>query len=202
MSVAKERVLVLNKVNCPLKVVSLKKAIKMLAKGRASVLDPTTEFTEYTWDDWSELRPAAEEAFIRGVRMNYRIPKIIKLTKYDKLPYMRITFNRQRIYQRDKYTCQYCGRQPGSEGLNLDHVLPRALGGLTTWENVVCACIQCNTKKADKTLQQAGMKLRRAPFRPKFQVLTENIRVDCWQTFLGEAYWNVELKNDNREEGR
>lgn len=199
-AVATERVLVLNKVMCPLKVVSVKRAVSMLAKGRAIVVDPTTAFAEYTWDDWSKIRPMAEDAFIRGVTVNYKIPKIIKLTVYDRLPYQQVKFSRARIYQRDKYTCQYCGKQPGSEGLNLDHVTPRCQGGMTTWENVVCACIECNTKKADKTPKQAKMRLRREPFKPKFQVLTENVRVDCWQTFLGEAYWNVELKNDNKDE--
>lgn len=80
-----------------------------------------------------------------------RVPEVIVLTSYDRLPSNAVTFSRRNIFKRDRFTCQYCGKQPGSEELTIDHVLPRAQGGTSTWENCVLACIECNAKKADRT---------------------------------------------------
>ena len=75
-------------------------------------------------------------------------------------------------------------------------MVPRCQGGLTNWNNIVVACTDCNSKKAGRTPEQAGMKLRRQPYRPKHNFLCEDIRVDSWTAFLGEAYWLTELEND------
>ena len=76
---------------------------------------------------------------------------MITLTEYDRVPANAVTFSRRNIYKRDRYTCQYCGVQPGSEELTIDHVLPRSRGGTSTWENCVLACLECNKRKADRT---------------------------------------------------
>lgn len=88
--------------------------------------------------------------------------------------------------------------QPGSEELTIDHVLPRALGGITAWDNCVLACVKCNRKKADKTLKQANMRLLKEPKKPdtncfRFDTLKP---VKSWESFLGTAYWCIELEND------
>lgn len=186
-----EKVLVLNRWHTPIRVISLRRAIPMLAKERAVVIDMASDnrYAEVGWDEWVACETKGDEPSISCIRKNIRIPRVIRLTSYDRVPHRQIKFNRSRIFQRDKYTCQYCGRQPGVQHLNLDHVKPRCLGGQSSWENVVCACIDCNTKKADKTLEQCGFRLRRQPFKPTFQVLTENVRVDCWQAYLGKDYW-------------
>jgi len=77
-----------------------------------------------------------------------------------------LKLSRRSIFARDNYTCQYCGSP--SRDLTIDHVIPKRLGGPTSWENLVCCCRKCNSRKGDKTLQQAGMKLKREPRRPKF----------------------------------
>lgn len=93
------------------------------------------------------------------------------------------------------HNCQYCGVQPGTEELSIDHVIPRAQGGKTTWDNVVIACVECNRKKADKTPEQAKMKLRKKPGPPAYDILRgSRIRVDSWCHFLGDSYWGCELK--------
>jgi 5-methylcytosine-specific restriction endonuclease McrA len=105
---------------------------------------------------------------IRGVTMDYPLPSVVRvLTKFDRKR-IRLKFSRLNIYTRDKFRCQYCGNKFFSEELNLDHVIPRAQGGKTTWENVVCSCIECNHLKANQTPQQAGLKLLSQPVKPAF----------------------------------
>jgi 5-methylcytosine-specific restriction endonuclease McrA len=86
--------------------------------------------------------------------------------------------------------------QPGSEELTIDHVVPRARGGLSTWENCVLACMSCNKRKADRLPDEVGMRLRRRPFRPTWKPLyaDHQIRIASWAKFISEAYWSVELE--------
>lgn len=97
------------------------------------------------------------------------------------------------------HNCQYCGGRPGSELLNLDHIVPTARGGLSTWTNCVISCIPCNTKKGCRTPEEAGMKLRRTPFKPDYNFAIGKFRLESWRNFVSAAYWNVELENDNRD---
>ena len=86
--------------------------------------------------------------------------------------------------------------QPGSEELTIDHVAPHSQGGMSSWENRVLACMPCNKRKADRTLEQAKMRLRRAPARPAWQPLYVDhvLRIASWPRFVSEAYWNMELQ--------
>ena len=90
--------------------------------------------------------------------MNFRlrVPEVITLTGYDRLPTRAVTFSRRNIFKRDRFQCQYCGVNPGGEELTIDHVVPRAQGGVSSWTNCVLACIDCNKRKADRTPQQAA----------------------------------------------
>src|SRR5262249_25628141 len=146
--------------------------------------------------DWSKLIPRDEEPFVQAVRFRLRVPEVITLTEYDKIPANAVTFSRRNIYKRDHHTCQFCGKQPGSEELTIDHVLPRSRGGTSTWENCVLACLDCNKRKADRTPQEAHMPLRKNPVRPVWRPLysQHNVRIESWSKFLSEAYWTVELE--------
>jgi 5-methylcytosine-specific restriction endonuclease McrA len=106
-----------------------------------------------------------------------------------------VTFCRRNVFKRDHSTCQYCGVRPGNQELTIDHVIPRSLGGQTTWENCVLSCVACNARKANRTPERAGMKLRRTPFRPAWKPFyhTSTVRIASWSRFLSEAYWNVAL---------
>ncbi len=165
---------------------------------KARIIEPES-FQTFTWADWSRLKPQEGEDCFSASQTYFRIPEIILLSKYEKLPRPKAHFSRRTLYKRDKMQCQYCGCKPGSEELTVDHVNPRCLGGGTTWENCVLCCVACNRKKADKTLAQCKMKLLKEPKKPdmsmfKFETLKP---VKSWQAFLGQAYWNVELENDN-----
>src|SRR5579871_1265651 len=186
--------LVLNRSWQPVGVASVSRSLVLLWNDNARVVDPQ-DYQLYTWADWSRLVPHPDEPFIQAVRMRLRIPEVVALTKYDRIPTNAVTFSRRNIYKRDRYTCQYCGAQPGTEELTVDHVLPRSRGGISTWENCVLACVGCNKRKADRTPEQAGMPLRKAPVRPTWRPLyaTRDARIESWTRFVGEAYWNVEL---------
>jgi 5-methylcytosine-specific restriction endonuclease McrA len=201
---ANRKVLVLNKSWQPIQVVTLDKALNKVfasyADGtpKAKIIDPVHDFSMFTWEDWSQLKPTDDELKIHTVNAVFRVPEIIQYTKYNKVPSHKITYNRRTIYRRDGYKCQYCGKSKSTTELSLDHVVPRCQGGLTTWENIVVACTDCNSRKAGRTPDEANMKLLRKPFRPKFNFLVEDVRIDSWTAFLGEMYWLTSLENDNR----
>jgi 5-methylcytosine-specific restriction endonuclease McrA len=193
-SVLNRPTLVLNRSWQPVGVASVSRSLVLLWNDNARVVDPQ-DYRLYTWADWAGLIPREDEPFIQGVRLRLRVPEVVALTKYDRIPANAVTFSRRNIYKRDRYTCQYCGAQPGSEELTVDHVNPRAQGGISTWENCVLACVGCNKRKADRTPEQAGMPLRKQPVRPMWRPLyaTRDVRIDSWTRFVSEAYWNVEL---------
>jgi 5-methylcytosine-specific restriction endonuclease McrA len=111
---------------------------------------------------------------------------VVTLTDYDRLPTAAVTFSRRNIFKRDRFTCQYCGAQPGSEELTLDHVIPRSQGGESRWENCVLACLACNTRKADRTPEQASMRLRHKPVKPMWNPLyaAHDLRIESWSKFV------------------
>ena len=187
--------LVLNRSWQPVGVAPVSRSLILLWNDNAHVVDPQ-DYRLYTWADWSSRIPHDDEPFIQAVRMRLRVPEVIALTNYDRIPTNAVTFSRRNIYKRDRYTCQYCGAQPGTEELTLDHVVPRAQGGISTWENCVLACVSCNKRKADRTPDQARMPLRKPPVRPTWRPLyaSRDMRIDSWTRFVSEAYWNVELE--------
>ena len=111
--------LVLNRNWQPVNVATAARALVLLWNESARVVDPS-DFQTYTWEDWSKLRPRGDERFIQAVRFRLRVPEVITLTDYDRLPSAAVSFSRRNIFKRDQYTCQYCGRQPGSEELTVD----------------------------------------------------------------------------------
>ncbi|MDX2038532.1 MAG: HNH endonuclease [Isosphaeraceae bacterium] len=187
--------LVLNKQWMPVNIAPVSRALTLLWNEAAMVVDPD-DFRLYNWADWSKMRPRDGEPFIRSVSFLLRVPEVLALTKHDRPRSNSVTFCRRNVFKRDHSTCQYCGCQPGSEELTIDHVVPRSQDGRTTWENCVLACVSCNARKANRTPDQAGMKLRRAPFRPTWKPLygLNTVRIESWSRFLSEAYWTVSLE--------
>jgi 5-methylcytosine-specific restriction endonuclease McrA len=104
---------------------------------------------------------------IRTPRMEFKLPAVARLTRPVSAYKKGVKFSRINIMTRDNFTCQYCGRKLPMKELNYDHVRPRIQGGQTEWENIVTSCYPCNDRKAGRTPEQAGMRLRRKPFRPK-----------------------------------
>jgi 5-methylcytosine-specific restriction endonuclease McrA len=186
--------LVLNRNWQPVGVATVAKSLVKVWNDCARIVDPL-DFQQYTWEDWSRLVPTDDEPAILTRSSRLRVPEVIVLKTYDRLPTNTVTFSRRNIFKRDRFTCQFCGRQPGSEELTIDHVLPRSQGGTSTWENCVLACIDCNARKADRTPEQARMPLRHSPTQPTWKPLyaAHGTRISSWSRFISEAYWNVAL---------
>ncbi|MEW4569838.1 HNH endonuclease [Tautonia sp. JC769] len=186
--------LVLNRNWQPVNVASVSRALVMLWNESARVVDPD-DFRLYEWADWARLKPRDDEPFIQAVTFRMRVPEVVTLSHYDRYRESTVTFSRRNIFKRDHSTCQYCGSRPGSSELTIDHVLPRAQGGVSSWENCVLACVACNSRKANRTPEQAQMRLRKKPFRPEWRPLYaySTMRIESWSRFVSEAYWNVAL---------
>ena len=161
----------------------------------ARIVDPN-DSQQYSWTDWAEVVPEGDEAVIRTRTLRLRVPEVIILTNSHRLPTNAVTFSRRNIFRRDRFACQYCGKQPGSEELTIDHVLPRAQGGTSTWENCVLACVECNAHKADRTPDQARMSLRQKPVRPVWKpwYASQQMQIDSWSRFVSDSYWSVQLE--------
>ena len=131
-----------------------------------------------------------------------RVPRVILLIAYDRLPKREVRFSRLNILIRDNHTCQYCGKRNHRSELNLDHVVPRSQGGKTTWTNVVASCHPCNHHKGGRSPEQARMHLIRKPFKPESypfsMLLTRPNIYAAWRPYLNVvdfSYWNVELED-------
>lgn len=149
-----DQVLVLNATYEPLSVISLRRAVLLLVKEKAEIVE-------------------AAQARLRSEKQSLPVPLVIRLVYYVRLPRrFALPLSRRTVLARDHYTCQYCGACPGKSALTIDHVLPRSRGGPTTWENVVTACDTCNRRKGSRTPEEARMPLKRAPFQPRYLALT------------------------------
>jgi len=129
----------------PLSVVPIRRAVVLVLRERADVVE-------------------ANGVLWRSAHLEMPSPSVIRLRRYVRIPYARrIPLNRRAVFIRDRHECQYCGRQAE----NLDHVVPKSQGGGHTWENVVASCRRCNTRKGGRTPEEAGLRLRRRPGPPQ-----------------------------------
>ena len=191
-------VLVLNNLYQAVQITSVRRAFRLFYAGRARAVAP--DFRTYDFENWCDLPPGADHEAIVTPRRAIRIPRVIQLLHYDRVPRRDVRFTRRNIFFRDRNHCQYCGRKFAQAELNLDHVVPLSRGGTSSWDNVVCACIPCNSRKGNRTPYEAGMHLIRLPKRPAghpvFRAGWIGPRYEEWKTFLDVAYWNVELSED------
>jgi 5-methylcytosine-specific restriction endonuclease McrA len=193
--VLNDATLVLNKGWVPIGFASVRRAMELLVTDRAQAILPD-DYSVHNFDSWADLRLLDDEIRIRTVSLEIKVPEIIRLNTYTGVPQHKLKLSRRNLFRRDNCTCQYCGKQLKSEDATIDHVIPRALGGKTTWLNCVIACLKCNSKKDDKTLAQCGMRLIKIPVAPNGMA---SIRIPVfkkrisWDKFISEAYWNIEL---------
>ena len=162
-------VLLLNSDYEPLHVCDLRRAFRLVFRDKAEVI----EFNHHD---------------IVTARQIFRAPSVIRLQYHVKRPRPRVRLSRREIFARDKYTCQYCGRQ--THDLTLDHVVPRHRGGGHTWDNLVAACKPCNHRKGGKSVDEARFKLVRPPFEPRSDVYSvfspylSDPRNEAWRSYL------------------
>lgn len=191
-------VLVLNRSYLPVHVTSVRRAFSLLYQGIAKVVDE--QYQTFNFDEWSQLAVARDMDAIGTSAGTIRVPRVIVLVAFDRLPRRHVRFSRINLMSRDSFQCQYCGSKPVRSELNLDHVVPRALGGRSTWENVVTSCVECNRRKGGRTPRQAHMKLSKKPERPRWtplmNLMFSSVRYKEWRPFLSivdASYWNAEL---------
>ena len=198
-------VLVLNKVWQAVRITNARRAFSLLFGDLAEVIHVEDgSYSGYDFDSWTELSEVRDlfnghhYDWVRTVRMDIAVPKVIRLLGYDRLPMQTVKLNRRNIFARDRNQCQYCSKRFSTSELSLDHVRPRSMGGRPSWENLVCCCVRCNAKKGGRTPTQAHMTLCRKPVKPKRNpVISLRLGHDkyaSWRAFLDHAYWSVELK--------
>lgn len=175
------RVLVLDNAYQPIGTISWEKSFTLWCSGKVEIVE------EYL-DLW-----------VRSARQAFRIPSVVRFLKNVFRKFKKIKFSRQNVYLRDRGMCQYCGTKVNKNDFTWDHVLARSRGGRTCWENIVLSCMACNSKKADRTPQEAGMKLINGlPFHPKsvagtLQFIDKENTPDTWMSYL---YWATPLDEE------
>ena len=189
-------VLVLNRLFQAIQVTSVRKAFCLLYKGHVRAVAP--DYSTYDWEDWVDIPAQAHEDSIITPTLRIRIPRVVLLVDFDRLPRHEVRFTRKNIFYRDRNRCQYCGHKFQTRDLNLDHVVPLSRGGKSTWENVVCCCIKCNSRKGGLLPEEAGMHLVRSAVKPRWHPLVKisftTGQYEAWKNFLDIAYWNAELR--------
>lgn len=190
-------VLVLNRSYLPIHVTSARRAFTLIFQGTARAVG--VDYQTFDFERWCGLSTFADDS-VGTTRGRVRVPRVIVLQAFDRLPRRYVRFSRVNVFARDAFTCQYCAKRLPRSGLNLDHVVPRSLGGKSTWENVVCCCLECNRRKGGRTPVQAGLKLLRFPARPRWtpfaNFMLSKIRYEEWRPFLHIAespHWRTEL---------
>lgn len=188
------RILVLNRNWQAVSIVDARHAFFLLFRERANVINPYRgEYAQMDIDQWIDysLRhpPGTQDTAIHTIRLPLRVPDVLILSDYDRLPMKEVHLSRENLFERDGCTCQYCGKTFPENELTIDHVIPRERGGRNTWENLVTACKKCNSLKANKLPHEAGMRLQRKPARPPrlpFAATVQGIASvpDFWKAFI------------------
>jgi 5-methylcytosine-specific restriction endonuclease McrA len=199
-AVLSEPTLVLNKHWRPIRVCTVRRALTLVFKDLARIIgvDSGGATTLYDFSSWADLKVAQGEPCIHSVSFSIRIPEVIVLHLCDRYTKPRVVFSRRNLFRRDRNTCQYCGKKFPTEDLSIDHVIPRSLGGHSSWANCVVACLSCNARKGSRSLANARMQILRAPKEPPPQMaftLHVGKRKASWEQFVSDAYWNVELED-------
>jgi 5-methylcytosine-specific restriction endonuclease McrA len=162
----------------PVKIVSWQRAITLLSMGKVEVLE-------------------SYDKEVRSPTFVIKIPSVVRLLNAFRRVKKAVKFSRINIYGRDKYRCQYCGTKVTLAEGTYDHVVPRAQGGRTEWTNIVTACSDCNSRKSNRTPEQANMKLLNKPVRPEWvpimTIRLGNTAPDAWRDYV---YWTGELDQE------
>jgi 5-methylcytosine-specific restriction endonuclease McrA len=196
--VLQEATLVLNKNWTPIGFGSVGHAIELMAKERAEAILPD-DYSIYDFESLTDLKVVEGEKFIKTVSLNVKVPEVIRLNGYGKIPQHRLKLSRRNLFRRDKCSCQYCGRQLKSIDATIDHVIPKAQGGKTNWKNCVISCLKCNNHKGNRTPKEARMQLIKQPVEPhgmtalRIPLFKKKV---SWHKFVSDAYWDVELDED------
>jgi 5-methylcytosine-specific restriction endonuclease McrA len=186
----KTTVLVLNRNWQAIDVKSPANAFCMMANGNATALDiqAAGDMRPVKWREWLALPVREEDFAVRTIRGLVRVPTVLVLARYNRVPKRRPKLSPKGIWERDGGRCQYTGRKLAPHEGNIDHVVPRSRGGQTTWENCVLADRRINSQKGNRLPEEVGLELRKHPAPPRELPVTYFIRnahnVPDWNQFL------------------
>jgi len=200
-------ILCLNRNFYAIHIIDWTRAMTLLYTNRVSVVD--SDFRKYDFNDWVELSKIIGDnpnGYIRTTNFKIAVPEIVALNFYDELPETEVKFTRKNLYHHYSNRCCYCDKRFKTSELNLDHVLPKSKGGKSSWENIVLSCIPCNSLKDNRSPHDAGLKMNYQPnkpaWRPSYAVsIRGGLKIQqSWKKFIDEAYWNMELENENQND--
>jgi 5-methylcytosine-specific restriction endonuclease McrA len=186
----KDTVLVLNRNWQAIHIKTPADALSMMYSDTATGLDIRGDdnMVPLRWSEWVLLPCSDTDSVVRTAQGIIKIPKVIVLCNYDRVPRKRPRLSSKNIWLRDGGICQYTGRKLHPNEGNIDHIVPKGQGGVTSWTNCVLASKDINAKKANKTPEQVGLKLIRQPIQPKEMPVTYYIRnkhkIKEWEPFL------------------
>lgn len=205
------KVLVLNRNWQAVYIATLKRAISLIYGEygdlfKARIVEHASNHEVIEWLDWIHIPPKPNEKFIRTPNLLIRVPQIIVLQNYDKIPRENKNFSREALYKRDQYTCQYCGEGLFPSECTNDHLVPKSKGGGTAWENCVTSCGKCNSQKGNNLLQNtirpkratdyhrinnpsgwkgpSPMKLLKQPKPPAYSLKLDGVCLESWKPFI------------------
>jgi len=180
------QVLVVNRHMQAVHITTARRAFVLLWSEIAHALDES--WIAHDFERWSQVAIRDDNVWIGTSRGRIRVPRVIQLVMFDRMPRSTVRLTRRNVFLRDGHTCQYCARRAAPRELNLDHVHPRSRGGPMTWENVVCSCRVCNLRKGGRTPAEANMRLIRKPVRPRWSPILalaySPSRPREWEPFL------------------
>jgi len=156
-------ILVLNSDYLPVNVTSFKRAFKLVYKGKAEIVESEGEIFTST--------------------KKFAKPSVIRLIKYVSIPYRKVVLSRDNIFRRDEHRCAYCNT---NKDLTIDHIYPKSRGGKNSWENLITCCFKCNSKKGDKTPEEAKMELLYKPTKPGsvYFMYRSYKKIEKWQPYI------------------
>jgi 5-methylcytosine-specific restriction endonuclease McrA len=166
-SVMNSPTLVLNRSWIPISITPVRKALTKTIAGMSEILDVNT-YELHSFDSWICKKIEDDYKIIKTSRHPINVPEVIVLTEFSQMPMREVRLTRRNLLIRDNYTCQYSGEKISYDSGTIDHVIPRSRGGGTTWENLVMCTKSINAKKADRTPEEANLKLLKKPTRPKW----------------------------------
>lgn len=186
MSILDRKVLVLNKSWFPVNITNSFHAVCKLYMEKALVVDKDYNVVNFTkWIERKEIDPLKQ---INCTRFTLEAPDVILLKDYNGFKRKRARLSRAAIFTRDQNVCQYCSKNLPRKRLNIDHVIPKSRGGKSTWENLVVSCFPCNTKKGDRTPEEANMRLINKPCEPRWAFVGRDTSdvPDMWLAFFSD----------------
>ncbi|MGF1573267.1 MAG: HNH endonuclease [Sumerlaeia bacterium] len=192
-------VLVLNRNWLAIHVCSIQRAMSLLVQDLAQVV--TDDYQTLDFNSWREvsdvLGSESDEQFLHTPNFKVKVPEVILLNSFHRVPPRAVKFNRRNIYLRDNFQCQYCGVKPAKEELTIDHINPRSKGGISEWENVVLACQRCNSRKGSTLLENSTLRLMKPARKPHWLTIVRHSlskhNRPTWQKFVDQAYWTAKL---------